>query len=66
MSTGESKKKSGIALFELSTSFFATFLTLKLTHTGIIGDWSYWRVASPLWICFIINFLIRMYHELNR
>lgn len=29
---------------------FLIFVTLKLTGTGIVAEWSWWWVTSPLWI----------------
>jgi hypothetical protein len=59
------KKKTGIAFFELSTSLFATFITLKLTNTGVIGGWSWWWVTAPLWGCFVFNLSVRITMEIN-
>ena len=54
----------------LSGILFVLFITLKLT--GYI-DWSWWWVASPLWIpavigliCFFIYFLVKAVEEFKK
>lgn len=42
----------------LSTMVFIVFLTLKLCEIGVIADWSWWWVTSPLWIPLVIMVLI--------
>lgn len=34
----------------LPTLIFLIFLVLKLTGIGVVADWSWWWVTSPLWI----------------
>jgi len=34
----------------LGTILFLIFLTLKLAGIGIVANWSWWWVFSPLWI----------------
>jgi fatty acid desaturase len=34
----------------LGTILFLIFLTLKLAGVGIVANWSWWWVFSPLWI----------------
>lgn len=29
---------------------FIVFLVLKLTKVGVVADWSWWKVTSPIWI----------------
>jgi hypothetical protein len=38
-------------------ALFITFLVLKLTH---VIDWSWWWIASPLWIGFILAVLVNI------
>ena len=38
----------------LSTLVFLVFLTLKLGDIGMVGEWSWWWVTSPLWIPIVI------------
>lgn len=34
------------------------FVVLKLTGTSVIATWSWWWVLSPIWITWIVAFLI--------
>lgn len=51
----KSKKEAASGGFGLGTVLFIVFLVLKLT--GNI-DWSWWWVAAPLWIPFLIAVLL--------
>ena len=33
-----------------TTLLFLAFLVLKLGEIGVVADWSWWWVTSPLWI----------------
>lgn len=48
MSNNKSSSSSGgVGLLGL---VFIVFLILKLAQIGIVADWSWWWVTSPLWI----------------
>jgi hypothetical protein len=54
-------KSNGIGL---SGFIFLIFLFLKLAQIGVVANWSWWWVTSPLWMpislvaCFWIVFVI--------
>ncbi len=38
-------------MFEtIALILFAVFAYMKISETGKIAEWSWWRVTSPLWI----------------
>jgi membrane protein YdbS with pleckstrin-like domain len=41
------KSKGGISI---GMVLFLIFLTLKLAKVGVVANWSWWWVTSPLWI----------------
>ena len=41
------KSKGGISIGML---LFIIFLTLKLAKVGVVANWSWWWVTSPLWL----------------
>ena len=41
------KSKGGISI---GMVLFVIFLTLKLAKVGVVANWSWWWVTSPLWI----------------
>lgn len=45
-----SEKSSSTAAVGLPGLVFIVFLFLKLAEIGIVKDWSWWLVTSPLWI----------------
>ena len=47
----------------LSTILFCIFLTLKLCN---VIDWSWWWVTAPLWISFILAFLLGVCREYRK
>lgn len=51
----EKSSKIGAGLNGL---LFITFLVLKLTH---IIDWSWWWVAAPLWIPFVLGIIVLIF-----
>jgi predicted membrane channel-forming protein YqfA (hemolysin III family) len=42
----------------LGTSVFLIFLALKLGGFGVVANWSWWWVCSPLWLPLFIVFCI--------
>lgn len=44
------KNKTSSQGLGLGTILFLIFLTLKLGGWGIIANWSWWWVFSPIWI----------------
>ncbi len=48
------EKSKTIDLVSLPTGVFLIFLTLKLLGLGIVKDWSWIWVFSPLWIPFAL------------
>lgn len=34
------------------------FVTLKLAEIGVVAEWSWWWVLSPLWISFTIFVMV--------
>tara|TARA_Y100000592_G_C5295566_1_gene232928 strand:- start:118 stop:303 length:186 start_codon:yes stop_codon:yes gene_type:complete len=56
---GENKSSS----IGMSGIIFLIFLVMKLGGIGMVADWSWWWVTSPLWIgviLFLILFFILM------
>jgi hypothetical protein len=51
-----SENKSSTSGLGIGTILFLIFLTLKLAEIGPVQYWSWWWIASPLWIplCFIV------------
>lgn len=48
MSNNKSSSSSGgVGLLGL---VFIVFLIMKLAQIGVVADWSWWWVTSPLWI----------------
>ena len=47
------KKVSGNGI-GLGTVLFLIFLTLKLAEVGQVATWSWWWIASPLWIPIVL------------
>lgn len=46
-----SDKKISVSFWPgLPAAVFIVFLTLKLAEIGQVASWSWWWVASPLWI----------------
>lgn len=45
--TQEKGKTAGVGL---GTILFLIFLTLKLANLGMVANWSWWWVTSPLWL----------------
>jgi membrane protein YdbS with pleckstrin-like domain len=41
------KSKGGISI---GMVLFIIFLTLKLAKVGVVANWSWWWVTSPLWL----------------
>ena len=41
------KSKGGI---NIAMVLFIIFLTLKLAKVGVVANWSWWWVTSPLWL----------------
>jgi hypothetical protein len=39
---------------------FLIFVTLKLAQLGVVADWSWWWVTSPLWITFCLVFVVAL------
>lgn len=39
---------------------FLIFVTLKLAQLGVVADWSWWWVTSPLWITFGLVFVVAL------
>ena len=37
---------------------FVIFLILKLAEVGAVRDWSWWWVTSPLWLPFVVGFVL--------
>lgn len=37
---------------------FLIFLTLKLAGVGVVANWSWWAVTSPLWVPIVVLLLI--------
>ena len=50
-----SNNKSISISLSFPSTLFIVFLILKLTNTI---DWSWWWVTSPLWIPFVIFFIV--------
>jgi hypothetical protein len=48
------KNNKGSQGFGLGTIIFLIFLTLKLGGWGIVANWSWWWVFSPIWISFAL------------
>jgi len=48
-STSTETKNSNPGGWNLFTVLFLIFLTLKLGNFGMVQDWSWWQVTSPLW-----------------
>jgi hypothetical protein len=44
------KNKTSSQGLGLGTILFLIFLTLKLGGWGIVANWSWWWVFSPIWI----------------
>tara|TARA_B100001758_G_C18169362_1_gene483421 strand:+ start:419 stop:604 length:186 start_codon:yes stop_codon:yes gene_type:complete len=42
----------------MSGIIFLIFLVMKLGGIGMVADWSWWWVTSPLWIGAIIFFIL--------
>ena len=40
---------------------FLIFLVLKLAGIGIIANWSWWWVTSPIWIPIVVIFVISLF-----
>lgn len=38
----------------LTKGMFLLFLGLKLAQVGMVADWSWWWVTSPMWITFLV------------
>lgn len=53
MSDSSSSNRSGIGFFGLLT---IVFIIMKLAGIGVVANWTWWWVLSPLWIgwCLII------------
>lgn len=56
----------------LAAGIFIVFLYLKLSGQGVVATWSWWWVASPIWIyaivfalMFIAMFLIDIYPDIK-
>ena len=71
MSKSSLSVKSGIGIGGL---VFIVFLVFKLAQIGVVANWSWWWVTSPLWIpivgiiavslIWLIGFVI--YHTLRK
>jgi hypothetical protein len=51
-------------LIKMVLGLFFVFLILKLSGIGVVAEWSWWWVASPVWIIVLfelILFGVRMY-----
>jgi len=46
---------SGWSLWSI---LLVVFITLKLAQIGLVADWSWWWVLSPIWIPVILGVLI--------
>jgi len=53
----EEVSSSGIGI---TTLIFIVFLVLKLAKIGDVANWSWWWVASPLWIPLVLVLLIAL------
>ena len=42
----------------MSGIIFLIFLVMKLGGIGMVADWSWWWVTSPLWIGAILFFIL--------
>ena len=38
----------------LGSIIFVVFLVLKLANIGVVANWSWWWVTSPLWIPLVL------------
>lgn len=45
-----SKSSSSSSGIGLGGVVFVVFLILKLARIGVVAEWSWWWVTSPLWI----------------
>jgi hypothetical protein len=45
----------------LSGILLVIFVTLKLAQVGLVADWSWWWVLSPLWIPIVIILLVFLF-----
>lgn len=61
MSKESSSSGGGIGLVGI---IFIVFLVLKLTGTGMVANWSWWWVTSPLWIPLVIVLTIGLIYLL--
>lgn len=65
-----SENKSSTSGLGLGTILFLIFLTLKLAEIGPVQYWSWWWIASPLWIplslIVIILFLVGLATYINK
>ena len=41
-------------IYQIAGVMFLLFLSLKLAELGVVKDWSWWKVTSPLWIALIV------------
>lgn len=53
--SNSSKNSGGIGI---GLIIFLIFLTLKLAKVGIVANWSWWTVTSPLWGPIVAVFLL--------
>lgn len=61
MSKESSSSGGGIGLLGI---IFIVFLVLKLTGTGMVANWSWWWVTSPLWLPLAIMLTIGLIYLL--
>lgn len=45
----------------ISIILFSIFLILKTLQLGIVGNWSWWQVTSPVWLPMVILGLLFFY-----
>lgn len=49
---------NGLKLTSIAFIVFLIFLILKLAGIGIVSNWSWWWVTSPIWVTIIIRITI--------
>lgn len=54
----ESSSSAGRGGPGLAILLTVLFVGLKLGEVGVVADWSWWWVVSPLWISFLLFLLI--------
>lgn len=45
----------------LPIGIFLIFLVFKLANIGVVADWSWWLVTTPLWLPIILALIVFLF-----